>query len=91
MLKYMGLVHQGGGFYFDEKNVKGKVKISQLITDGPAVDLGVFGFEDSEFYKVLEKGHYEFEVSVDGVAGTKSYNVNVDQFINTNGNFFKAE
>ncbi len=91
MLKYMGLVHQGAGFYLGQEGTKGKVEITQLLSDGSSEDLGVFGFDRSEFYKVLETGNYQFEITVVGESNSRRFDVVVDDTINKNGNFFKAD
>lgn len=89
MLKYMGLIHQGAGFYFNESSLKGKVQITHNKSDGTTQDLGAFGFEDSEFYKVLESGDYSFAITLEGESSSSHHNVVVDR--NINSNFFIAD
>lgn len=58
MLRYLGLVHSGAGFSFQDKNITGTVRI--LNSDNSS--LGEFNFRRGEFYKVLPEGIYTFKV-----------------------------
>ncbi len=85
MYAYMKEVHRGAGFKLAGANVAGTVTIKQL---SPIVkDLGSFAFKNSEFYKVLPEGEYEY--SVTEKSGTsKKINVRVEQdMIRSNGNY----
>ncbi len=61
LITYMERVHQGAGIKFEEENIEGTIKIYQYKTTGK-IFLAEYGFEDSEFYKVLETGKYQFIV-----------------------------
>lgn len=60
MLAYINEVHRGAGFHLDAPNISGMVEIKQ--TSPVERDLGKFAFKNSEFYKVLPEGDYEFSV-----------------------------
>lgn len=60
MVAYMAEIHRGAGFRFEESNVSGMVEIKQ--TAPVKQSLGSFAFRNSEFYKVLPEGEYEFSV-----------------------------
>lgn len=87
MIKYIELIHQGAGVKFSKANVKGKIKITQKFSSSENKDIGTYGFENSEFFKVLEKGTYEFEVMINGQERLTSIEVTVDEDINENGNY----
>ncbi len=60
----MNQVHRGAGFTLSKKNISGSVKVVQTSPD--SIDLGSYAFSDSEFYKVLPAGTYEFTVNPNG-------------------------
>ena len=65
LLQYLRRVHQGAGFLFSQSDdVSGSVQIFKL-EDTQTVDLGSFGFSNSEYYKVLEMGNYLFKITTD--------------------------
>jgi len=64
MIEYMKRIHQGAGFKIDGKNLAGEVTIIQNSPEPK--ELGTFLFTDSEFYKVLPEGEYEFIVKANG-------------------------
>jgi hypothetical protein len=56
-----------------------------------ARDLGSFGFNKSEFYKVLPEGSYEFTVT-EKSGSTQTLSVNVDKHaIRSNGNYISLK
>lgn len=61
---FIGQVHRGGGFQLSKKGVSGSVKVVQ--TSPASLDLGSYAFSDSEFYKVLPAGIYEFTIFPQG-------------------------
>ena len=71
MLKYLQEVHSGAGFVIRQKNVKGKVTISQN-----GEDLGSYFFSDSEFFRVLPEGEYSFEIETEDAQYTQLLKVN---------------
>lgn len=85
LLRYISRVHQGAGFYFDfTKN--GVTTITRL--DGQEKKIGTYRFSKQEFYKVLEKGKYRFDVEFDG--GSKSFVVDFTETVqNTKPNYIK--
>lgn len=87
MIEYMALAHQGAGIKFSQADIKGKVKILKKTSNGNTEDLGTFGFERSEFFKILEVGEYEFQVQVNGSENISSVDLSVDSEINPNGNY----
>ena len=87
MLKYLELIHQGAGIKVARKNVSGKVQISQNMANGQSKNIGTYGFERSEFFKVLEKGSYTFVVSENGSPNKTTLELEVDGSIQKNGNY----
>jgi hypothetical protein len=85
MLKYIELVHQGAGIKLSDKSAEGVVAIKNQA----GRSLGSYGFQNGEFYKVLDFGSYVFDVKtkVNGREFTKSVSVVVDDNIRENGNF----
>ena len=85
MLKYMELVHQGAGIKLSDNMAQGKVTIFK-----GAQNLGSFGFQRGEFYKVLDPGQYVFQVetSIQGQSVVKRVDVSVvKDSVENNGNF----
>lgn len=85
MLKYMELVHQGGGVKLGDKKAEGRVTIFK-----GSQNLGSYGFQNGEFYKVLDPGQYVFQVEtkINGRAINKRVDVSViKDFVESNGNF----
>lgn len=61
MLAYMAEIHRGAGFKLEAENISGMVEVRQV---SPVErNLGEFSFKNSEFYKVLPVGDYEFSVA----------------------------
>lgn len=87
MIEYLVLAHQGGGIKFSRKNIAGKVKVLKKSSNGNLIDLGTYGFDKSEFFKVLENGVYEFQVKANVDSHFTSIDVTVDSDINPNGNY----
>ncbi len=84
MYAYMKEVHKGAGFKLARSGVNGTVSIRELAT---SKDYGTFGFMNSEFYKVLPVGQYEFKIDErNGQSRTISVRVEADA-IRPNGNF----
>lgn len=79
MIAYAKKIHQGAGFKFDSKR-SGSVEIF-----AGNKSLGTYGFFDGEFYKVLDEGSYSFVVKSEDKVFNLS--VNVDDTINSNGNY----
>lgn len=74
LILFLTRVHQGAGFNFNAPKV-GSVNITNLNNN----DLvGTFKFSKAEFYKVLEVGHYKFEVTTDDGLN-KSFDVKVSK------------
>jgi hypothetical protein len=71
LVRYLLRVHQGAGFYFDDRNTSGKAKIVKLEANGSETVIGEFPFT-GEYYKILEEGNYRFEVS-GGQQGSQSF------------------
>jgi len=82
MINYIQSTHQGAGFVFNQKNISGKVTIFNANNE----NLGEFPFGNSQFYKVLEKGNYIFEINT---SDNKKYKVNVlvTDAVSINGNY----
>ena len=85
MYAYMKQVHRGAGFKLGRAAVTGTVAIKQ--TSPVAKDMGSYSFKNSEFYKVLPEGEYEYTVTEKN--GTpKSLTVRVEEnVIRSNGNY----
>lgn len=85
MLTYMTKVHSGAGFKFKRPNIQGTVAIRQL---SPQVrNLGSYAFANSEFYKVLPEGEYEYVLTDKmGRSGTLKMVVDMQQ-LKSNGNY----
>lgn len=85
MYAYLKEVHRGAGFKFGRANVTGTVEIKQ--TSPVTKSLGSYAFRDSEFYKVLPEGEYEFSVTEKNKsAKTVTVRVERDQ-VRSNGNY----
>lgn len=85
MYAYMKQVHRGAGFKLGRSATSGTVAIRQV---SPVTkDLGSYAFTNSEFYKVLPEGEYEFTVTEKNAAPKKlTVRVEEDQ-IAANGNY----
>lgn len=59
MIYFMKQIHRGAGFKIERPGVSGTVEI---IDNASGKSLGSYAFRDSEFYKVLPDGAYEFRV-----------------------------
>jgi hypothetical protein len=82
MLTYIERIHQGAGVYFANKNEKGKIKIYKLLSNGSKSLISTSRFE-GEFYKVLENGRYQFNVTKEsGNMTTMIVSVNNQQLSN---------
>ncbi len=89
MVAYMKRVHQGAGFRLDRSNVEGTVIVKQLTPS--AREMGSFGFNNSEFYKVLPEGTYELTVNE---KNGKSQKISVsveNEVIRGNGNYISLK
>lgn len=85
MYAFMKQVHRGAGFKLDRSAVSGTVAIKQ--TSPVAKDLGSFAFKNSEFYKVLPEGEYEYTVTEKN-GSPKKITVRVEEnTIRSNGNY----
>jgi hypothetical protein len=85
MYAFMKEVHRGAGFKLAGSNVSGTVAIKQLSPE--AKDLGSYAFKNSEFYKVLPEGEYEYTVTEKN-GSPKKITVRVEQdMIRSNGNY----
>ena len=77
----------GAGFRFANKNVKGSVEIHK-IENRSQKNLGTYGFNRGEFYKVLEQGHYEFIVKAVN-RSQESFEISVESGrVISNGNYY---
>ncbi len=75
MIKYMGYIFSGAGFYFSDKSTNGTVKIrskNSLNSNNEA-----YGFDRGEFYKILPPGEYIFEIK-DNFNKIKTFHTVVD-------------
>ncbi len=85
MLKYIELIHQGAGLRLSDRLASGKVTVLK-----GSENLGTYGFQNGEFYKVLDPGQYtlQVEATVNGQLLKRSVPVSVvKDFVETNGNF----
>lgn len=85
MLKYIQLIHQGAGVRLSDRSASGKVTILK-----GSQSLGTYGFQNGEFYKVLDPGSYTFQVeaTVNGQLVKKSVSATVvKDLVEANGNF----
>lgn len=87
MLAYMRKVHMGAGIKFTNKSVSGTVEIVKSENKNLEKNLGSYGFERGEFYKVLEPGAYTFIVKANGKTSEVPVYVNNVTF----GNYFTVE
>ncbi len=83
LIRFAERVHQGAGFYLEQAGLSGRVAVyeisKQLNSYRKGIknlawrtadnSLGRFGFDDSEFYKVLPEGEYLFDIELND--GTK--------------------
>ncbi len=85
MYAFMKQVHRGAGFKLDRGSVSGTVGIKQI---SPVTkDLGSYSFKNSEFYKVLPEGEYEYTVTEKN-GSSKKLTVRVEEnVIRSNGNY----
>lgn len=84
MYAYVKEIHKGAGFKLGRANVSGTVSIKQTST---GKDMGSYSFSNSEFYKVLPVGEYEYTVTEKNAA-PKTISVRVDEdSIRSNGNY----
>ena len=59
LIQFIKNIHQGAGFYFkDNSEMTGTVTLSKA-----GKDIGTYDFNHGEFYRVLEKGLYDFTVN----------------------------
>lgn len=85
MYAYMKEIHKGAGFKLGRAGVSGTVSIKQ--TSPMAKDMGSYAFSNSEFYKVLPVGEYEYTVTEKN-GSPKTITVSVDEgSIRSNGNY----
>jgi hypothetical protein len=84
LVRFMKKIHQGAGFKFSNEINSGKVEIFNLSTEK---SVGIYGYEDGEYYKVLPEGQYLFKVLTS--EGTKhEFNMNVEgDLIPKNGHY----
>jgi hypothetical protein len=59
MIAYIANIHHGAGFALTETNQRGLVMIRDLSS---GLEVGPYSFKDSEFYRVLPEGLYEFAI-----------------------------
>ena len=85
MFHFMKAVHHGAGFKIQRSKASGTVAIEQI---SPAKSsLGSYAFNDSQFYKVMPEGEYEFTIQEKNRAAQK-INVKVESNrIKSNGNY----
>lgn len=84
MIAYMKEIHRGAGFKLMAPGISGMVEIRQL---SPVKrDLGKFAFKNSEFYKVLPLGEYEFSVQ-EKRKSPRVLKLEVSKGIKRNGNY----
>jgi hypothetical protein len=87
MLAYMRKVHMGAGIKFTNKSVSGTVEIIKVENKNLEKNLGTYGFQRGEFYKVLEPGAYTFIVKANGQTTEVPVYVNNVTF----GNYFTIQ
>jgi succinylglutamate desuccinylase len=89
LINYMKKVHQGIGVKF---NTKSKGTITYRKLDGSQYKHFISSdFDNSEFYKILEAGSYQVEVSIDNQDPITFYQEVSPTKINDNGNFKTIE
>lgn len=89
LIAYLEKVHQGAGF--KTRNFEsGTVQILKNV-NGSELNLGSFGYQNGEFFKVLDEGNYTFNVmgttQATSTEAAKSFNVDVRNDIHENGNY----
>lgn len=85
MYAYMKEIHRGAGFKLGRAGVSGTVAIRQ--TSPVTKDLGSYAFRDSEFYKVLPIGEYEYTITEKN-GSPKKVTVRVEEdSVRSNGNY----
>lgn len=85
MYAYMKEIHRGAGFKLGRPGVSGTVAVRQ--TSPVAKDLGSYAFRESEFYKVLPIGEYEYTITEKN-GSPKKVTVRVEEnSIRSNGNY----
>jgi hypothetical protein len=62
LINMMEDVHQGAGFFMKHQGQSGQVTVFKNI-DGKLSERGTFSFNNSEFYRLLTPGEYEFFIS----------------------------
>lgn len=87
MFAYMRKVHMGAGIKFTNKSVSGTVEIIKVENKNLEKNLGTYGFQRGEFYKVLEPGAYTFIVKANGQTTEVPVYVNNVTF----GNYFTIQ
>lgn len=85
LLSFFINAHQGAGFTFRERGVKGRVEVFQTTGRGEQ-RLGEYAFDESEYYQVLQKGSYRFLVKPVGRAPVE-VKMEVKDGIRAGGNY----
>lgn len=74
MLRYIELVHRGAGVRFADAKAEGTVNV---ITE-QGKNMGTYGFQRGEFYKILNPGRYKFLVNTKGAGEISKKTVDVE-------------
>ncbi len=74
LFRYLERTSQGAGFLTLNKMLSGNVIITK-IDSGVRKSIGTFPFAKGEYYKVLENGHYQFQVTSQNKKWTFETNV----------------
>jgi hypothetical protein len=86
LVRFLKRVHQGLGVKLPSNASKGKISIHR-IENGRKKKVGAYRINNGEFYKVLNQGIYEVEVTLDsGEKKSSRIDVNFD-ILHSNGNF----
>ena len=89
MITYLKKVHQGLGFYAQDKVSQIPLQIYKVESNRD-VNLGRYIMTRGEFYKVLEPGEYKVELKYKNNSHTVNIEVMADQ-IKMNGNFISLD
>lgn len=85
IVAYLKQIHRGAGFKLSASDKEGSVAVKQLAP--VQRELGSFAFKNSEFYKVLPEGEYEFVVTEKNRA-PRTLKLQVDRnVVRPNGNY----
>jgi len=93
LIEYIKNIHQGIGLKFKSSKINGKIEIIQ-ITNKSELMIGTFGFQNGEFYKVLQEGMYRLKIITNkpNLNQTKYIEVNFERNLKeNNGNYIEID